>query len=320
MTPELWHEVETQGACIDLSDRAKFRLIGADRVRYLNGQVTNDVRKATSSSALHACVTNAKGRIEADIFIHASQADGESLWVDADASVREALLTRLDRYIVADEVELTDVTEDWRLWHVFGKAAETVRGQADTGGVLMATRFGVPGADVWFPATAPAPGFAAEVPVLTASEAEVVRVIRGIPRWPEELNGETFPQEAGLEATTMDFTKGCYIGQEVLSRIKTTGRMPRRLIHFSMERQGAESAGPDVLKVRSPDWRLCIPDGGALKTIGSVSSAAWHPALDRITGLGYVRQGFEENDSLLLACEDPPRILGNVKIFCHELE
>lgn len=315
MTPELWRAIEAQGGCIDLSDRAKFRLTGADRVRYLNGQVTNDVRKATSDHALRACVTNAKGRIEADIFIHASQAGGEGLWVDAAAAVREALLARLDRYIVADEVELSDVTDEWRLWHVFGKAAESVRGGSGSGGVLTATRFGVAGADVWLPATAQAPAFAAEFPMLSADDAEVLRVVRGIPSWPQELNDGAFPQEAGLETATMDFNKGCYIGQEVLSRIKTTGKMPRHLVHFSIESQSKELAGTDVPGSLPSGWRLCVSEAGTLKSIGSISSAAWHPALDRIVGLGYVRQGFEENDSLLLACEDPPRILGNVKIL-----
>ena len=315
MTPELWREIEARGACVDLSDRAKFRLTGADRVRYLNGQVTNDVRKATSNNALHACVTNAKGRIEADIFIHVSQAAAEGLWVDAAAAVREALFTRLDRYIVADEVELTDVTEEWRLWHVFGKAAETVQGKAGTDGVLKAMRLGEPGADVWLPASASTPDFATEFPVLSADDAETLRIIRGIPCWPQELNDGTFPQEAGIEATTMDFKKGCYIGQEVLSRIKTTGKMPRHLVRFSMEGLPENPARPDLPGPDVSGWKLCIPEGGSLKTIGSVSSAAWHPALDHITGLGYVRQGFEENDSLLLACEDPPRILGNVKIL-----
>ena len=315
MIPELWREIEEQGACIDLSDRAKFRLTGADRVRYLNGQVTNDVRKAASDNALHACVTNVKGRIEADIFIHVSQAGGEGLWVDAAPAVREALFTRLDRYIVADEVELSDVTDEWRLWHVFGKAAETVLARSGRDGVVRATRFGVPGADVWLPATAPALGFPPEISVLQAGDVETLRIIRGIPRWPEELNGETFPQEAGLESATMDFAKGCYIGQEVLSRIKTTGKMPKRLIHFSIEGQSGEPVATGVLESQAREWKLCISKGGTLKTIGSVSSAARHPALDRITGLGYVRQGFEENDSLLLACEDPPRILGNVKIL-----
>src|SRR5580692_7594035 len=105
MGPELFKAIEENGACIDLSDRAKLRLTGADRVRYLNGQVTNDVRRVTAQETQYACVTTAKGRIEADVFLHADP-DGEALLLDAEPDLREPLALRLEKYIVSDDVTL----------------------------------------------------------------------------------------------------------------------------------------------------------------------------------------------------------------------
>ncbi|MDB6136988.1 MAG: LigA, partial [Verrucomicrobiaceae bacterium] len=236
MTLERFQQIESQGGIIDLGARAKFRFTGGDRVRYLNGQVTNDVRKASPTETLYACVTDAKGRIAGDVFVHASQ-QGDALLVDAEPSVRDTLGPRLEKYIIADDVELTDVTDDWHLWHVFGSAAAAFTPGAN--GVLKSHRLGLEGVDIWRAAGKEPP--AAACAELSAAEHETLRVLSGIPRHPNELNGDTFPPEAGVEDRAMSYTKGCYIGQEILSRIRTTGKMPRELVQW--RGQGRVSAG-----------------------------------------------------------------------------
>jgi folate-binding protein YgfZ len=311
MTADRFHTIEERGGCVELSARAKFRLTGADRVRYLNGQVTNDVRKATEENALRACVTNAKGRVEADLFIHVSPT-GNSLWLDTESGLREALAARLERYIVADDVTLADVTETGALWHYFGPAARELRKVMVHGhGLALASnRIVEPGVDVWQagaePRGTPYSHPALDCPILALEEWETLRICRGIPRWPHELNTEAFPQEAGLESEVMDFSKGCYIGQEVLSRIKTTGKMPRRLVRFAVDRAR--------LPVEAGMKLVANGEDSAGKEAGVVTSVARHPQLDQWVGLAYVRQAFEAADSLLLASGDPPRILGDVKI------
>src|SRR5438105_3507090 len=84
---------------LDLSERAKFRITGTDRLRFLNGQITNDLRKASETSAIEACILNAKGKTDAHIFVCTSE---ESVWVDAAADLRETLKVRLERYVIAD--------------------------------------------------------------------------------------------------------------------------------------------------------------------------------------------------------------------------
>ena len=273
MTPDLFQQIEAGGGWVDLSTRAKFRLTGGDRVRYLNGQVTNDVRPAGPRTTIYACVTDLKGRIVGDVFIHAGD---DSLVLDAEADLREVLGPRLERYIIADDVELTDVTDDWQLWHAFGVAAESLVAGAWTAvegaRILASTRLGRPGFDLWVPAAATMPEGLG--PVLSAEDFETYRILQGIPRYPNELNADAFPPEAGLDDRAMSYTKGCYIGQEILSRIRTTGKMPRTLIQRTSE---------TLVEPKAP-W---VIDG---KPVGSVTSVAKHPDGGFVC-LGYVRQG-----------------------------
>ena len=261
MQAETYQNLLAHGAAVNLSTRAKWKLSGGDRVRYLNGQVTNDVRRADDRHTIYACVTDVKGRIAGDVMIHSR--DG-ALWLDAEADLRETLGMRLEKYIVADDAELTDVTDDWQLWHVFGPQA---------GDGLQSLRFGLPGIDVWIPA---GESFQPSLPVLSLEEVETLRILQKVPRWPNELGGDTFPPEAGLEERAMDFAKGCYIGQEILSRIKTTGKMPRQLHSWETNREIAAGAP--------------LHDAGG-REIGLVTSTARHPLTGKLVVLGYIKSG-----------------------------
>src|SRR5213596_4400369 len=101
-----------KASSLDLSERAKFRITGTDRFRFLNGQITNDLRKVSETVAIEACVLNAKGKMDAHIFVGAL---GESFLVDTDPTLREKLLARLERYVIADEVQIEDVTDQFAL-------------------------------------------------------------------------------------------------------------------------------------------------------------------------------------------------------------
>src|SRR5580704_10695955 len=97
-----------QASFLDLSARAKFRITGTDRFRFLNGQITNDLRKASETVAIEACILNAKGKMEAHIFVAAL---GDSFLMDTEPNVREKLRARLERYVIADDVEIEDVSD-----------------------------------------------------------------------------------------------------------------------------------------------------------------------------------------------------------------
>ena len=204
---------------IDLSGRTLLRLAGGDRQRYLNGQVSNDVRKLTAENSLAACVTTIKGKLDA--LVHLTETDDAYL-IDTEAALRESIHARLDKYIIADDCELSDVSDDWHLIHVLG-------GIDSPHPTRASERFGQPGTDLWLPTTEPAP---AELEFLTAAATESLRIRNGVPQWGAELTPATLPAEARLDETAVDFHKGCYIGQEVISRIKSVGRVNRKLVRL----------------------------------------------------------------------------------------
>ena len=133
------------GGVVDLSDRTQLILTGPDRVRYLNGQVTNDVRKLRPGQSQRACVTTAKGKLCADVFITAQE---EALIVDADPSLREALPARLERYIVADDVAIEDATGTHALLHYVAAEPPPF---SSLGQIASARRFGREGWDLRLP-------------------------------------------------------------------------------------------------------------------------------------------------------------------------
>jgi len=262
---------------MDLSARTQLVLTGADRVRYLNGQVTNDVRKLRPGQTQMACVTTAKGKLCADVFITAQE---EALIVDADPSLREALLARLERYIVADDVMIADVTESEVLLHYLGSEPPGFSGSVT---VAAACRLGREGWDLRlgrkdFSATHEAL-FAGRA-IMDESLAELLRIEAGIPRWGRELDENTLPPEAGLDETHIDYHKGCYIGQEVISRLRSVGHVNRRLIGFIADGDGLLAPGMTVFAESS---------GGAV--VGTLTSVAFSFALEKTIALGYLKRG-----------------------------
>ncbi len=227
----VWSPLLTTTAAIemrvfDLSDRVKLRLTGSDRVRFLNGQVTNDVRKANADLSLPACVLSAKGKMDALIFVGAAE---DYLFVDADAELRQTLPARLERYLIADDVVIEDMTEDFALFHVTGETAPTLPNDAHWRRIK---RFGMAGWDLLLPAGERESArqlLGAAAPICDAAEMERWRIEQGVARWGRELTPEIIPLEANLEEDTIDYAKGCYIGQEVISRMKKSGQTNKRL-------------------------------------------------------------------------------------------
>jgi len=123
-----------QASFLDLSARAKFRITGTDRFRFLNGQITNDLRKATETIAIEACVLNAKGKTDAHIFVCALK---ECFLLDAESNLRETLHARLDRYVIADDVQIEDVTDKFSLFNVLSRESPT----AEYGRIVSVRRF-----------------------------------------------------------------------------------------------------------------------------------------------------------------------------------
>ena len=275
-----------QATFLDLSARAKFRLTGTDRFRFLNGQITNDLRKATETVAIEACVLNAKGKMNGHLFV---SAQGDSFLVDAEPELRETLQTRLERYIIADEVQIEDVTNQLSLFHVLSEKSQTPA----YGCTPSARRFAKQGFDIWSePArhNAVREQLSSTFALLDFAAAEVMRIEQGIPRWGCELIEEIIPIEANLEQRTIDYEKGCYIGQEVISRMKMSGQTNKRLC-------GLVSLGDVPLK---PGMKLAAPSAVG-REVGWITSATHSERLGKKIALGYVKRGSNDVGTALNA-------------------
>jgi folate-binding protein YgfZ len=240
----------------------RLRLSGADAFRYLNGQITRDLKRLDDHEALPACILTPKGKLCALLSIHR---EGGDLIVESELEAGDSLKERLERYLVADDVVITEEPWPERI-HQFGEAAE--REGAQTG--LALRRLGVPGRDI------PAESHP-DAGLLDPAVVEILRIERGVPSWGSELGPETLPPEAGLDRTRIDYDRGCYPGQEVISRLKSIGRVNRLLHGFR----------GDGLR---PGMSILSPAG---KELGTLTSAAALPGIPECVALGYLPRGWE---------------------------
>ena len=277
-----------RGGVADISRRVKLFLSGKDRVRYLNGQVTSNVTQLATGQTQPACVTTAKGKLCAEVVITALP---DVLIIDAEATLRETLPARLERYIVADEVELHDGTDDWRLLHFLPGQDEPIDSAPDAAFHDLphqkSRRFGREGIDLFLRAEEAEERFqslAGRRVILDEALTETLRLEAGISRWGFELGEDTLPPEAGLDRTHIDYHKGCYIGQEVISRLKSVGHVNRQLTGFISADGGLLSPGMAI-----------FPADSTLQT-GSLTSATYSFALEKPIALGYLKRGSSSAD------------------------
>ncbi len=264
--------------CLPPASRTLLVLRGPDAERFLNGQVTQDIRTC-GEKALPACVTDAKGRLQ--FFVHIFRGADGAFYVEAPPGCRDELLARIDRYLIADDVEISDESDRWSLTHIL--ATEPPPGPL----VRAASRLGPPGFDLW---TRAGEDPALPLSPLPEDDAEHLRIRHRLPAWDKELVPGLLPPEAGLDRSAISYRKGCYIGQEVLSRIKSAGRLNRRLAALRVPPETREKdplSGGEITSV-SP---LPEEDGTRL-ALGYLGKAAFDlPEVDlpcgRATVLGF---------------------------------
>ncbi|MGH9699025.1 MAG: YgfZ/GcvT domain-containing protein [Candidatus Acidiferrales bacterium] len=288
-------------ALFDTSWHATFSLTGHDRVRYLNAVVSNDVKTLEEGRGVPALLLNPQGRILAELEIYAR---AERLLLRTHAAVRERTRETLEKYIIMDDAELTDATDETASMGIEGpRAAEII---LETSGVKledlpeMSVRdvkveniacqvvrhsgLGMPGAE-WI---APRAQIAALWKIIrgrveakggrTAGMAalESLRLEAGIPFFPADFNDTVIPHEAGVEATHISFSKGCYTGQEIVERVRSRGHVNRRRVKLQFSTREA------------PAFATRLTAAG--QEVGMVTSAAFSPQAGVAIGMGYVRR------------------------------
>ena len=294
---------ETAGA-IDLSFRSRICLTGADRVRFLHGQVTNDVKKLCVGEGCYSAITTNKGKMESDLNIFAL---ADELLLDFEPGLTEKISARLEKFIVADNVQIVDVAPHYGLLSVQGpKATDVVRAiglfaeiptaqlgsikisDSTLGEIYLANnpRLGKSGFDLFVPNNSL--GAVADKLIAAAKQIggravgwtafETARIEAGVPRFGVDMDETNIPLECGIESRAIVYNKGCYIGQEVINRIHSVG-------HVNKELRGLRLA--DDLKTLSQKHDKLFHAG---KEVGYVTSAVKSPSLNATIALGYVRR------------------------------
>jgi folate-binding protein YgfZ len=279
------------GRFFDLSARTKVRVTGIDRLRFLNGQLTNDVAKATSSRAIAACVLNVKGRIDAHVFLSTV---ADAIFIDSAPELQEKLPSRLERYVIADDVQIEDVGSRWSIFHILSSAAPE---SPENCRMVTATRFRQPGWDIWVEAHEHDrifEEFSGTFAFSDDADAEIFRLEEGIPRWGRELTEEINPIEANLEGNCIDYRKGCYIGQEVISRMKVSGQRNKKLCGLVSVHDLPMERGMKL-----------SPVGEEKKETGWITSAVRSKRLAKEIALGYIKRPFPPSGGFRLDALDP---------------
>jgi tRNA-modifying protein YgfZ len=287
--PAELHSID--GTFVDLSAHIKLKVVGNDRLRFLNGQITADIRKAETSNSIQACLLDAKGRMTAHVFILTGP---DHFLLDADPELGETLQSRLERYIIADDVSVEDVSNRWSIFHLIGKTAPT---SPDATWIVSARRFGRPGWDIWVESSQ-RDTILAQLSVSSSfcdsHCAEVLRIEQGIPRWGRELTNEIIPIEANLDESCIDYDKGCYIGQEVISRMKMSGQRNKKLCGLISTEHGSLTPGMRLVAASAKD-----------KEAGWVTSACPSARLSKKIALGFVKRGFNSAGTTLETAASP---------------
>jgi folate-binding protein YgfZ len=291
----------------DLPGRGSICVRGADRVRWLNGMVSNDVAELAPGSArsgCHALVLTAQGRIVADLHVLARE---QEFWLELERSAVPEVLKHLDRYVIADDVALSDTSDAWRRFALEGPGAPALLARAtgtapaiapDSGGdVAIAGVTAVVSAWGWsgeaayqiFAPAEAAPSIAAAFAAAggaqlergDADALEVLRIEAGTPRIGAELGLDALPAEAGLIGRAVSLRKGCYTGQEIVARMESRGIVSHRL-------GGLRLDDPDAMP---PQTGAPVIAAGA--SVGIVTSAC-HSELAGAIALAYVRRAHAE--------------------------
>jgi tRNA-modifying protein YgfZ len=285
-----YYELRGGATWLDVSSRGKIRVAGEDRARLLHAMTTNHIQQLTPGTGCYAFFLTAQGRILADVNVLCRH---DSFLLDTEPETLHKLLEHLDKFIIADDVTLEDVTPTLSTIAVEGPKSPDVLTAA--GAPALETRYGANVA--WGSALVArlnvtgSPGFFIIVPVAEKDEIlrtldaagavpadeeafRVVRLEHGKPRYGEDISERFLAQEAN-QPDALHFHKGCYLGQEIVERLRSRGLIQRVLKPLDIDGQ------------RPPEPRTKLQIGGA--PAAEITSAAYSPALGKVAALAYVR-------------------------------
>jgi folate-binding protein YgfZ len=216
------------------------RVTGEDAANFLQGQFTNELRGMPEGGAVYGLWLTLKGKVLADSFVVRgdSPSDAATFWVGSYFSPAVVIRERLENHVIADDVVIEDVTAEWAGMALLGEGVEASGLARDAGGdgVVFPGRRGKQASVEWvFPVTRRAK-VRARMEGMSEVDAEEMarrRIVAGLPAVPTDIGPGDLPGEGGLEGAAISYTKGCYLGQEVMARLKSMGQVRRRLIRVA---------------------------------------------------------------------------------------
>ena len=319
---------------IDFSSRGRIVVAGEDRVSYLQGLLTNDIASLKPGYGCYAAYLTPQGRMLTDLSVINL---GEALFLDVPSSSTTMLVDRLREFVFMENVTVEDRTLTWAAFGLYGPEAARIVSEV----VRLVEGFGLTGlvagelsnlqeyryflgefagtpvlvvrsdeiGEVGFLVYVESPRSRALEGALRQARAkaldvetfDVLRLEAGRPVFPTDMNQETIPLEAGIQDRAISLEKGCYVGQEVVVRIlhRGQGRVVRRLVGLSFKHN-------DVTP--PPATVLTTPDDPSDKAVGTLTSTASSPALERPIALGYVARELAEVGTKLVALGAEHRI------------
>lgn len=284
---EYWH-IRKDSGVRDVSHFGKVRVTGRDRLRFLNGMLTSEIKTLEPGKGTYALFLDVKGHIQCDMKVYAFP---DHLLLVLQHYLVEKLMTGLDRYIMSEDVKMQDVTSEFAMIQVLGPGSGpflTEKGLDNLPEPSYNHRTidiaGSPSNLIRLPS-----GCALLVPVsggadvlsflegapIGARAFEVFRIESGLALMHRDMDESNFPQESGLKHT-LDFQKGCYLGQETMARIDAQGHVNRHLMGFALS--APVNAGDKVFRDS--------------KEVGRITSAAHSFLLNQPFAIGYIRREF----------------------------
>lgn len=305
-------------ACIyDFSSRGSLVLLGEDRTRFLQGQTTQDISSLDAWDGAYTTYVTNKGRMVSDGFAFILP---DEILLDLEESTQQQIFDRFDHHIVADDVEVVDAGDHYHHFGFFGPKAKQLITLFDS--QVEALDFKVPNSihkienpsfgemyltnpdrglgpeiDVYIPIDqgnefkvtieklAAAAGLG-PVASLTQKEMEQWRILSGVPKFGVDLNEKNLPPEGGLEVKGISYQKGCYIGQEVLNRLRAMGQVTKKLVCIQFQTTPSSSHGEIKL----------FSEG---KEVGRVTSIARASQPDKSIGLAMLKKGLWDSGQIL---------------------
>lgn len=287
-----YHHIQTGGTAYYTQPRGLISVRGSEAVPFLDGMVTNDVKSLEDGAHMLAAFPNAQGRLLALVRV---TRNGERFLIDTEDATRKFVYDNLFRFTMAGDFFVEDLSDEYRLIRVFDRAFIPITPPF----IEFDTKYGTE----YFVHREDAADFVGELKYLEAVEIsdvlfETLRIERGIPLYGVDMDEATIVPEIGLE-DMISYTKGCYIGQEIIARIHFRGHVAKKLTGITSNDLNA--AGKSL----RPGSELKSADG---KNAGRITSVTISPKLQQAIGLAYIRYDYLSVGTELLAGETAVKV------------